>query len=335
MDCCPYTVLVVTWNGDGLLEDCLRSIAENVPRTPPCVVVDNAASESTRRLCARFGFVRYVAAPSNLGFAGGNNLGLPLCKTRYVCLLNNDTVVKADSFSPLADFLDRNPQAGAVQGTMVLPRCGGTLDDCGTTLSWYGTQRQRVFSKPDPGDLAPVKVFSAKGAFMMVRMSAIAAAGGFLFHGHFGSYYEETDFCHRVWLSGSEVWFVPTPPVEHMLGATSSKFDNAAIWRRYVANIFFSYRANFTLEGKLRIMLPFAAVCAAWTLFNLLTGNFSRFAAMLGVPFVNMRRRKELRAAMAAVRAFRKLSDRRFLRIAMERRQRRGRRCTLILDFPG
>ena len=242
MSDCPYTVLIVTWNGDGLLRDCLESIRAALPQCPPCVVVDNANLESTKELCAGFGFVTYVPSKENLGFAGGNNLGLPFCKTKYVCLLNNDTIIHTDSFTPLVAFLECHPGAAVAQGTMKLPRCNNTLDDCGTTLKWYGVQHHRYFRKPDPGDLAPTKVFAAKGAFMMIRRSVVETLGGVLFHGHFKSYYEETDFCHRVWLSGSEVWFVPTPPIDHLLGSTSAKFDNASIWRQYIANIFIRRR---------------------------------------------------------------------------------------------
>ncbi len=315
-----YTVLIVTWNGDGLLEDCLRSIAAATAPTPHCVVVDNAALESTRELCGRFAFATYVRAPENLGFAGGNDLGLPYCTTEYVCLLNNDTIVHEDSFAPLVDFLERHDNIAVAQGTMKLPNCGGTLDDCGTVLKWYGLQRHRYFRAPAPPALAPVAVFAAKGAFMMIRKAVVAETGGTLFHAHFKSYYEETDFCHRVWLAGREVWFVPTPPIDHLLGATSSRFDNAAIWRQYVANIFFSFSANFSLEGKARILVPFCLVYLAFTLLCLAKGRFRLFLAMLQVPLVNFKRRKKLRDAKAAVKLCRKLPDREILRRVMRAR---------------
>ncbi len=48
-------------------------------------------------------------------------------------------------------------------------------------------------------------------------------AGGFLFKDEFYAYYEETDFCHRIWLSGHEVWYVPSPIVGHAHTATFKK----------------------------------------------------------------------------------------------------------------
>lgn len=310
-----YTILIVTWNGDGLLRDCLLSLRKTLPHVPPCVVVDNANLASTRDLCSTFPFVTYVPSKENLGFAGGNNLGLRHCKTDYLCLLNNDTVIHRDSFTPLVEFLERNPNAGVAQGTMKLPRCNNTLDDCGTWLKWYGIQKHRFFRCPDPGNLEATKVFAAKGAFMMVRRSAIEALGGVLFYDHFKSYYEETDFCHRVWLSGAEVWFVPTPPIDHLLGATSTRFDNAGIWRQYLGNIFFSFLANFSWEGKIRILLPFLAVYCGYLAVNLLTGRFAHFKAAIAVPFDLRKRSAELRRAEQQVRRFRTISDHRLLQL--------------------
>ncbi len=306
----PYTLLIVTWKGDELLRDCLSSIAKACAKSvPPCVVVDNAASETARALCREFSFVEYVPSEENLGFAGGNNLGLAHCHTPYICLLNNDTRVLQDSFTPLVEFLEAHPAAAVAQGTMILPRCGNTLDDCGTYLKWYGLQHHRYFlSSTPPSSLKPARVFSAKGAFMMVRSSAILAAGG-LFHDHFMSYYEETDFCHRVWLSGGEVWFVPTPPIEHLMGATSALFPRADIWRVYIANIFFSFSVNFSREGRLRILVPFTFVYIGFTLFNLLALRFGLFKAMISVPRINRRRSSAATAARARVRSIRRISD--------------------------
>ncbi|MBQ5530418.1 MAG: glycosyltransferase family 2 protein [Kiritimatiellae bacterium] len=319
-----YTILIVTWNGDDLLRECLESLAVSLAKPPHCVVVDNAALDSTRALCRRYGFVDYVPSAENLGFAGGNNLGWPRCKTKYVCLLNNDTRIRGNPFATLVDFMERNPRAAVTQGTMILPRCGGTLDDCGTTLRWYGVQHHRFFRSPPPPDLAPAPVFAAKGAFMMVRAEAVDEAGGFLFHSHFKSYYEETDFCHRAWLSGHEIWFVPTVPVEHMLGATSSKLDNAMVWRQYIANILFSFSANFTVVGRLRILTPFAFVCVAFAALNLLRGRFRLFCAIATAPWINFHRRKELRETRAIVQKIRKLSDHEVLNAWRSARHRCG-----------
>ena len=255
------SVLIVTWNGDDLIKNCLDSIvAVYGEKLPQIVVVDNANAESTRKLVNEYDCVRYVAAPENLGFAGGNNLGIKYCDREYVLLLNNDTVVHEDSFAPLIEFLDTHPKAGIVQGTMTIPGFG--FDDCGVVMTPFGIQHHLNRGESDSGKLVPRRVTAAKGAMMMVRRKTIEECG-FLFYDHFKSYFEETDFCRRAANHGWETWFVPTPPIDHLCGATSSKFARDEVWRQYFRNILYSFARNWGWWGRL-VMCPsfaFAAFC--------------------------------------------------------------------------
>lgn len=254
------SILIVTWNGDDLLRDCLDSLARVYAATPEIVIVDNADLVTTRDLVARYPNATYVAAPENLGFAGGNNLGLASCTREYVLLLNNDTVVRGHSFEPLVAFLESHPKVGIVQGTMNIPGFG--LDDCGTMMLPVGIQRHLHRGEPTDGTrLAARRVTAAKGALMMIRRRVIASTG-FLFYDHFRSYFEETDFCRRAANAGWETWFVPTPPVDHLCGATSGRFARDEIWVQYFRNILYSFARNWGWWGRL-VMLPLFT-CAAF-----------------------------------------------------------------------
>lgn len=254
------SVIIVTWNGDGLLEDCLSSLYRVYGNALETVVVDNAGSSSTKAVAERYGFVKYVAAPGNPGFAGGNNIGLKSAGRDYILLLNNDTVVSEDSFSPLLEFLAAHEKAGIVQGTMEIPGFG--LDDCGTEMTPVGIQRHLNRGKPlSSVRLVPRKVFAAKGAMLMFKRALLKDVGGFLFYDHFKSYYEETDFCHRARNAGWETWFVPTPPIKHLCGATSTRFPRRDIWTQYIANTLYSFHRNYGFWGHVFTLPCFA--CAA------------------------------------------------------------------------
>ena len=96
---------------------------------------------------------------------------------------------------------------------------------------------------------------------MLFRREVVADTG-FLFYDHFGSFFEETDFCRRAANCGWETWFVPTPPIDHLCGATSARFDRDAIWAQYFRNILYSFARNWGWWGRL-VMLP-AFACAAF-----------------------------------------------------------------------
>lgn len=90
--------------------------------------------------------------------------------TDYILLLNNDTVVHGDSFSPLIEFLKSHERVGIVQGTMNIPALGNGLDDCGILLTPIGIQRHLHIGEPTASTkLSARKVFAAKGAMMMFK----------------------------------------------------------------------------------------------------------------------------------------------------------------------
>ena len=253
------SIIIVTWKGDGLLKDCLESLSRVYSARPEIVVVDNANQDSTKEIVEGYENAKYVAAQSNLGFAGGNNLGLRHCTRPFILLLNNDTVVHDDSFSPLLEFLKKSPRVGIVQGTLNIPSLNNGL--CGMVMMPWGIQKHLHRGEPTTTtSLVPRRVTAAKGAMLLFRREVVEQTG-FLFYDHFKSYFEETDFCRRASNCGWETWFVPTPPVDHVCGATSGRFSTDEIWAQYFRNIIYSFSRNWGLYGK--VMLLPAFCCAA------------------------------------------------------------------------
>jgi len=305
------SILVVTYKGDGLLKDCLESVAATCGHEPQIVVVDNSPSDGTRAIVSTFQNARYVASPGNPGFAGGNNRGFRCCDREYVLLLNNDTVVHArDSIEQLVAFLDGHPKCAVAQGTMVMPQFGGRLCPCGSLLTPFGFMYARNAFLPARHNPSAYPCFSAIGAFMMVRRAVLPAVGGFLFRSHFWSYYEESDFCHRVWLSGNEVWYVPTVPIDHLCGATSGKFAPAAIMGRYLRNQLFSLSACLGFWSRLWLVPSQSCVVFVHGTLNLFRGNRALFAADCQAIASLWRDRPRILAARRTTRRIRKIKDR-------------------------
>lgn len=252
------SIIIVTWNGDKLLSNCLNSLKTVYGEIPEIIVVDNANLNSTKQIVMGYSNCKYVSAESNLGFAGGNNLGLTYCSRDFVLLLNNDTFFHSDSISPLLNYLGANNHIAVVQGTMKLVRAGDKLDTCGTMLTHWGKLFLRHYMESvENTKLIPCPVFSAKGAFLLFRKRILPDLGDVLFYDFFFNNYEETDFCHRVWLSGHEVHFVPTDPIDHLQGASISKLERAKVRAQELANMYFSMRVNFGARGLICILPRF------------------------------------------------------------------------------
>lgn len=313
------SIVIVTYKGDELLKNCLDSLQASCGDEPQIIVVDNSPSEKTRFLTATYPNTLYVSSPGNPGFAGGNNRALPFCDRTFILLLHNDTLVNdRSSIEALVSFLDANPRAGVVQGSMVLPGEGNRSCVCGSLLTPFGFMVARGVGEGDAADAAaPCRCFSALGAFMMFRRSLLKKVGGFLFRSHFWAYYEETDFCHRVWLSGHEVWYVPTNPIIHIWGKTASVFSHVEIMGRYLRNQLFSLSANLSPLSRICMLPSLALVICLHALICL----FRRDAAMARADLCAIaslwRERKRIYAARRLARKIRKRSDAKIFRLVM------------------
>ena len=310
-----FSILIVTWNGDDLLRQCLDSLAAVCGTEPEIVVVDNAASTETERLVVGFPNCKYVRTEKNLGFAGGNNLGFAYCSRPYVVLLNNDTIVHADSLTPLMQYLDEHLQVGVVQGTLVLGRDGKRIDTCGGWMSPLGgCMSNHGFELLTDIKAIPEVVFAAKGAFTMFRRSLVDELPCGLFHGEFFNNYEDIDFCHRVWLTGKEVHYVPTPPIDHLQNKTIAKLPKRDVRTRELANAIFSLHSVLGGYGLFVLLPRFYVYRFLMFLRCVLTFKGQDAKVYLAAVGMAWNRRREIAKARRVVQAARRVSDRELLK---------------------
>ena len=305
------SILVVNWNGATLLPVCLDSLYQHATGCE-IIVVDNASTDDSLDILKKRSWVKLVRAPKNLGFAGGNNLGLEESCGNYVLLLNNDTKVTPGLLESLCEYLDNNHQVGAVQGKMVLPRYDNSLDVCGSFFTALGLPYHYGYFKPDGAKYQrSYPVFSGKGACLMFRRELIEKIGGFLFDEDFFCYYEESDFCHRVWLAGYEVHFVPSPPIQHLMGATGDRLlKQDLVQRYYLRNMMFSLLGNLSFASALRIMPVFFGILIFRMVIFLLTFRWAAFGAHWGAFTYNLRHWKRIKARRELIGRIRKKTDR-------------------------
>jgi len=304
------SIIIVNYNGAELLSGCLSSLRQISWSNREIIVVDNGSADNSREVISSFPEVELVPSAVNLGFAGGNNLGLKHARGEYVLLLNNDTVVTSGFLNPLCSYLEANPNVGIVQGKMILPRFGNRLDVCGSFLTSVGFPYHYGYYKPDgPKYNRAYAVFSGKGACLMFRRDLIDRVGGFLFDEGFFCYYEESDFCHRAWIAGYEVHFVSSPPIAHLMGATSGDSHTEFVLRHYLRNMTFSLLANLSETSRVRILLPFFAMLITSTFAAGLRGRKGQFLAHWGALVHSFRCRDKIRERRKLVASIRKQSD--------------------------
>ncbi len=322
------SVIIPAYKRDDLLERCLLSLVKACGgRLPETIVVDDAQQPSTERLIAtRFADlgIRLVQTPENRGFAGAVNFAYPFCTRDFVALVNSDIVLEEEPFSRLVEFFDDHPDAAIAQGKVVLrngrPEQDGKIDSCGFFLTPLGVLKNPTSLKnpEDPCCAEPRKVFFAYGAFFLFRRGLHDSVGGELFHGFFHMYHEEADLCHRAWLAGREVWYVPTSPVYHAHGATATgSLSPSTIMAQGLANALFSYETCFDIVGRLFVLPLFRFVCLELAAVSAVKGGRAFLYAWRQAREIGRTRKEEVRKWRKIVRDFRRVADCRLFKTVM------------------
>jgi GT2 family glycosyltransferase len=224
------SVVTVNYNGFHYLRKSVASILKSDYPSYEIIVVDNGSSDCcVKQIKTEFGkykdVIRLVFLKTNLGFSIGNNIGAKKSNGKYILFLNNDTEIDPDGLSELVKTLECDQTIGAAQAKLLFMDKKLTFDSAGVFLNVIGFGRTRGFLETDHGQYDQIDEISyAKGAAMVVQRSVWTKLGGF--EQLFFAYFEETDFCWRVWLAGLRVVFVPSARVFHVGGGTISKYSN-------------------------------------------------------------------------------------------------------------
>lgn len=240
--------VVVRWRGGDEAAVCLQSLADHGgPRLAGVTLVDSGSGDGgAERLAARFGAVRVLALPENLGFAHAANRGVDAGEAPLQLLLNPDTVLRAGALDALAASLDERPRAaGAVP---LLEHSDGTcqlrwqLRRLPTALRLAGGRGGApAFSAP-PSTLRPVAQPAA--AAWLVRRRVWQALGGFD-EAFAPAWWEDVDFCARLaarlddsGLDLDEGFVVqPSARIGHRGGSSLAALGDAGFLAAYTRNL--------------------------------------------------------------------------------------------------
>ena len=219
------SIITVNFNG---LED-TSALLGTIPQTDgvEVIVVDNGSSDDEASVIQqRYPWITVVRSPKNLGFAGGNNLGIKAAHGKYLYFINNDTLLeerekrKEDRgkrhFQPLIDRLESDAHIGVVCPKIRFSWDNNPIQYAGyTPLSSVTLRNQPIgFGEDDHGQHdTPHPTPYAHGAAMMVKREAIEKAG--LMPECFFLYYEELDWSMMIRRAGYDIWYEPAYTIFH------------------------------------------------------------------------------------------------------------------------
>lgn len=219
------SILVLNWNGEHYLRQCLNGLVQDACQHIEIVLVDNGSNDRSVALTANvFPRVRIIANPTNLGFSGGYNAAAPHARGRVLVLLNNDILVREGWIDPLIEPLLNDPKVGITTskvlflGTRILNSAGGYLK-LWTGGGELGFGRDEA-SLPVDRIIEP---FYASGAAMAIRKEVFERLGGF--DSAMFAYGEDLDLSWRARLAGYKIRYVPGSVVYHHFSGTLGGFS--------------------------------------------------------------------------------------------------------------
>lgn len=283
------SVSVVNYNGEKFLPEFFASLYKQTYNNFEVIFVDNASVDgSVRYVREHYPQVTVVETGKNAGYAEGNNIGYEHSKGEYILIINNDTILAEDLIEKMLQAFDEIPDLGVVQPMVRLMSQKEKLDACGsfwtnTGFNYHvGIYKQAslpLYNKSFP-------VYSVKGMCMMVPRKAIEEVG--LFDSDFWCYFEETDFCHRLWLAGYECWYYPHTFIFHHMGGTSSLRPSSFIQYHSFKNRLCSYLKNLGGKEMIKILPVYLSLNVIWSLAFLVRMDLENFLVVYKAVWWNI-----------------------------------------------
>ena len=301
-------IIIITYNAAGYLSDCLLSIAHaRYPREFfKILVVDNGSTDgSIEFIRNNLSGIDVIINESNLGFAGGNNVGMRYAiehDFEYVYLLNQDTVVDPGFINEAVTVAQADVRIGAVQSKVLLYDKPELIKSRGNMIHYLGFAFAGGYLEPDR-PLEVLEIAYASGAACLLRVSALKDVG--LFHEDFFMYHEDTDLGWRLWLAGWRVVLAPKSVVYHKYEFSKSIKKYYFMERNRVLVIL----QNYKFATLLLIAPALVVINCAMLINSFISGWWKEELSVYGY-FSNLSVWKKIIATRRSVQATRKRKDR-------------------------
>lgn len=289
------TAVILTYNNDALCDRVVDCFIKHSPQVNLLVVDNGGDIPYINKSC------EVLRLPHNCLIGSAFNQGFDVAaKTSdYIYMVTNDIYFDTDVVGKLTHWLNEFPRYAIIGPRIVKP--DGTSDVCGTKMDFFGVSRN--LHHPTVHYEPQIKnVFCVIGCAMLIRVKALKDTG-LITYCSYKNYYEETDLCHRAWLTGWKVAYCDCAgTITHLGGATIKKTERSDYMvEHFITNMIAS---GLSLYG-LKQLLLFIPACLGYLT---VTSLFRRSSRRVFVNLLNLSDRILLKRRNWKLR--RKLSDR-------------------------
>ncbi len=221
------SIITINYNESQVTLDMLESLKDTHYSNVEVIVVDNASpNDNPDVIKEKFPDVTLIKSEKNLGFAGGNNLGVKQARGAYLFFINNDTIVPEGCIGPLVATLENNTAIGMVSPKIKFHWDSSLIQYAGYTPMNHWTIRNNSigYHEKDDGRFDKEgQTNSIHGAAMMVPRRVVEKVG--MMTEVYFLYYEEHDWAERIKRAGYQVYYQPKSYILHKESLSTGKFS--------------------------------------------------------------------------------------------------------------
>lgn len=272
------SIITINYNGIKDTVKMIESFCEHETYPYEIIIIDNASKNQGehRTLKKHQPHAQVIRSDKNLGFAGGNNLGIPYVNGDYILFLNNDTIICGPVLENLVRVLDNNPQVGSVSPKIACWPEKRRLQYAGATpMSPITLRNENIgFNQIDEGqfDRSCDTAFT-HGAAMMIRTADLKAFG--LMPEFYFLYYEELDWCVQIQRVGFTIRYEPKSTIYHKESMSVGKESPLQVYYHTRNRLLFAKRTINSKHNRIRsYFYQIAIAFPKRFLFSLAKGKF-------------------------------------------------------------
>ena len=229
------SIVTINFNQSEITNQLLRSLSKVSWPNLEVIVVDNGSdNEDYKNINTSDSHVKLICTNKNLGFAGGNNVGLKAAQGDFLLLLNNDTEVAPGFLEPMIELFEKNDSIGAVSPKIKFFHHPELIQYAGfTKMNPFTLRMNAIGSRQiDNGTYDEVsETHFAHGCAMMVSRKVLETVG-YMPEEYF-LYYEEHDWSAAIKRKGYQIWYQPESLVLHK---ESISVKNGSVLKTYFIN---------------------------------------------------------------------------------------------------
>ncbi len=286
------SLVIVTWNNQNDIIDCLASVqAQDYPNFE-VVLVDNASSDSTVDLVrTKFPEVKIIASKTNHYFAGGNNIGINFLlkdsNPKFIGVLNPDTILAGNWISSQVAIMESSSQIGIIGPKVVFEKGFGVnekvstadqtyINTVGILPGGYLFPYDRGYAELDQGQYDKTEeVYAVSGVSMLIRSEVIKQIGGF--YKPMQMYLEDVDLCIRAKKAGWSVIYTGDTTVRHKHMQSTHQAGNQRylLWSK--RNYLYLVSRHYGLRKLIRAIQQIFLTTPITTSFKVILSFLLRF----------------------------------------------------------